>query len=246
MHNVSGLYSHRRVLAMCVLVWLLLCASWQALAQSPGHLGADAVTERAWLDDPDGSLSPRTALARDWTPVAGPLAQGYTRSTTWLRLRVDPAAASPAQMQSDTRLVLRIRPGHLDEVAVYRTDQLEQAPLLIGDSHERIGQGLRFIDHAVVFENAVAPFELLLRVRTKSNHSIDVQAMRWDDAREEDRQQLTRVVGFLIFTAMVILWAGLAWLAERTMVLGLFIAHQCASLLVAMTLLGVMRLWCSE
>ncbi len=246
MHHISGLFIHRRAPAMCVLLWLLLCASWQALAQSPRHLGADTVTERAWLDDPDSSLSAKTALARAWTPLTGPLSQGFTRSTTWLRLKVDPTPASPAQIQSDTRLVLRIRPGHLDEVAIYRTDQLEQAPLLVGDSHERIGQGLRFIDQAVVFDNAVAPFELLLRVRTKSNHSIDVQAIRWDAAREEDWQQLTLVVGFLIFTAMVILWAGLAWLAERSMVLGLFIAHQCMAMLVAMTLLGVVRLWCSD
>jgi hypothetical protein len=106
------------------LPWVLLGAWMLAWAQEPGHTtqpSKDAVIERSWLGDPDSSLSPQAALAGSWKPFSGPLSRGFTASTTWVRVKIDPAAAGPSSIASDRRLVLTISPGHLDEVAVFQT-----------------------------------------------------------------------------------------------------------------------------
>ncbi len=225
-----------------MFVWLLvtLCAPL-AVHAAPEAL-RDAIVERTWLDDPQGTLSPREALAGQWTPFSGSLSRGYTASTTWLRLKIDPAAAGPGGVTSDHRLVLRILPVHLDEIIVFRTNQLAQEPVRVGDTTERSRAGSRFIYHAVVIEDAPQPFEVLLRLRTASNHSIYVQALTWDDALEVSFNQLIHVLAYLVFTSMVIAWAFAVWLEHRDAVLGLFIAHQLSALVLSLTLMGVLRL----
>ncbi len=170
----------------------------------PGRDDQDAIVERAWLDDPDGTISPETAIGRAWTPFQGTLSRGYVTSTTWLRLRIDPAAAGLPDGAADRRLVLVVIPGHLDEVAVYRADRLSEPPAFIGDTHPLPATGQPLLSHTVVFEAASAPFEVLLRLRTQSTQSIDVQALRWDDARDKSLTQHVLVTGLLVFIAMVL------------------------------------------
>jgi hypothetical protein len=186
----------------------------------------DAVVERAWLDDPAGTLSPEAALGRAWMPFEGTLSRGYVTSSTWLRLRLDPAAAGPPTFATDHRVVLVIMPGHLDEIAVYRHDRLSESPALLGDAHPAPAAGQALLSHSVVFDDASAPFEVLARVRTQSNHSIDVRALRWDDARELSLHQHVLVTGLLVFLFMVMAWATTAWLERRDPLLGLFLAHE--------------------
>ena len=203
----------------------------------------DGVIERAWLVDPDGSLTPEGALERNWMPFAGPLSRGFTSSTTWLRLRIDPAAAGPGSVASDHRLVLRVMPEHLDEVAVYRVGRLSEPPVVIGDQHPVSGPAQSLQAHSVVFDDATTPFELLLRLRTQSNQSIDVQAVRWDAAVELRAASLARAVMVLVFSLMVMAFALLSWLEHRDAAVGLFIAMQAGALLLSAMLLGVPRVY---
>ncbi len=110
----------------------------------------DGIVARAWLDDPDSTMSPEAALGRVWTPFNGTLARGHVRSTTWLRLRIDPAAAGTPAIAADQHLVLVIMPGHFDEVAVYRTDRLSEPPVLVGDTHP-VPAGQALLSHSVIF-----------------------------------------------------------------------------------------------
>lgn len=229
-----------------LLGWLVML-SVPVWAQEPLAGERDAVVERRWLDDPGSHLTPQAALQRAWTPFTGPLSRGFTTSSTWVRLKIDPAAAGPGTLASDRRLVLLIMPGHLDEVTVYRVDRLSEAPAVVGDKQvtgeQRPGPHQGLMHHAVLFDDGAAPFELLLRLRTQSNHTLHVQALRWDDARDVAARQQTLVFAFLIFTVMVIGWAALAWVGQRAAVLSLFMAHQASALLVAVTLMGVLRMY---
>lgn len=230
----------RRSLALllaCLLAWLCLPASAQLLREEPG----DAITSRAWLGDAGSELTPQAALAGQWAPFADSLARGFTSSTTWLRLTIDPAKARRAQSNGpDRRLVLLIMPGHLDEVAVFRGDRAE--PLaVVGDRHPASDALQGLMHYAVVLEDAVAPFDVLLRLRTQSNHSIHVQAMSWDDAVLAAARQHSLVIAYLVFTIMVIAWASMVWWGRPDAVLGFFIAKQAMALLVALTLLGMLR-----
>jgi len=81
-------------LARCCLVLLLTFWQLQGLAQpvQPVEKQRDHISARAWLDDPSNSLGPEQVRNMAWTPFVGPLRRGFTASTTWLRLRVEPPA----------------------------------------------------------------------------------------------------------------------------------------------------------
>lgn len=93
----------------CVL-GLLFCA---VIAQA--H---DFVTERAWVEDPAGTMTlaevqqaPATAFDNKY------FTRGFSRSTFWLRLRIDPNASS--EHPAADKLVIRIRPPYQDQVRLY-------------------------------------------------------------------------------------------------------------------------------
>ena len=236
-------------LSSCLLIllaWLLTAMPGALHAQGSEVDGHDGVTHRSWLDDPDGTFSPQDVLGRSWRRFDGPLSRGFTRSTTWVRLTIDPAAAGPASLPSDRRLVLRILPGHLDDVTVYRVDRLSHSVAQVGDlfpsaERARFPQGL--LHYGVVFDEADSkPFEVLLRLRSQSNHSMHVLAQRWDEARDATAWQQAVVYCYLVFIGMVVGWAALAWLERYDGLLGLFVIYQVSAALVAATLLGVLRL----
>jgi signal transduction histidine kinase len=224
------------------IVWLLAIACMPAGVHAAPDAPHDAIVARAWLDDPESALSPQAALERPWTVFTDSLSRGYTASTTWLRLKIDPAMATPGRLASDHRLVLRILPGHLDEVAVFRADRLTQSPVKVGDAIARGETERSFSFHAVVFDDVTQPFEVLLRLRTQSNHSIHVQALSWDDARDTSFSQFNQLLGYLVFTIMVFAWALVSWIDERDIVLGLFMAHQASAFVLTLTLMGVLRM----
>ena len=236
-------------LTLCLLIllsWLMTVMPGAVQAQGSEVDGRDGVTHRSWLNDPDSTFSPQEVLGRNWRRFEGPLSLGYTRSTTWVRLTIDPAAAGAASLPSDRRLVLRILPGHLDDVTVYRVDRPSHPVARVGDlfppaERARFPQGL--LHYAVVFDEADGqPFEVLLRLRSQSNHSMHVRAQRWDEAREATNWQQAVVYCYLVFIAMVVGWAALAWLERYDGLLGLFVVYQVSAALVAATLLGVLRL----
>lgn len=229
--------------ALALMAFLLIGSIVPALAQSTQAERRDAIVESSWLSDGEGTLSPRAALSRTWTKYEGPLGRGFTDSITWVRLKIDPTLAGPGSLPSDHRLVLRITPSRLDEVIVYRVDRLDEPPVTVGDKFKPEGILTGFMHHSVVFDEAVAPFEVLLRLTTEGNHSVHVEAWRWDDAYRLLSRDSNLVTGCLIFTGMVIIWALVSLLGQRSLVQLLFLAHQISVLFVVLTLFGVWRLF---
>lgn len=228
---------------LALIAWLVIGLLAPAFAQSSAVERRDAVVERSWLSDADGSLSPHAVLMRNWTTYEGPLGRGFTDAVTWVRLKIDPAMAGPGSFPSDHRLVLRIIPSRLDEVIAYRVDRLDEQPVKVGDNFKPEGPQQGFLNHGVVFDDAVAPFEVLLRLKTDGNHSMHVQALRWDDAYALVSRDAILITGYLIFTLMIITWAVVTLLGQRSMVLVLFLVHQFSVLFVVLTLLGAWRLF---
>ena len=233
-------------LTVVLIAWLVTGLLAPAFAQSSQVERRDAVVERSWLSDADGTLSPQDVLTQNWTKFDGPLGRGFTNSITWVRLKLDPAVAGPASIASDHRLVLRIVPSRLDEVTAYRVDRLDDPPVKVGDKFKPQGPQQGFLNHGIVFDDAVGPFEVLLRLDTEGNHSIHVEALRWDDAYSRVTRDSILITGYLIFTLMIITWAVVTLLGQRSMVLVLFLAHQFSVLFVVLTLLGAWRLFAPD
>ena len=236
-------------LARCCLVLLLALWQLQGLAQpaQPVEHQRDHISARAWLDDPTNSLGPQQVRDMAWTPYAGPLRRGFTASTTWMRLRIEPLAVGGLSgPDRQPRLVLRIQPGHLDEIALFDPRNPDLPPQLAGDRHDwRLGE-YRSFNQNLVIDAPRAPLDVLLRLRTNSHHGIDVEALRWVDAEALDRQQ-QMMMGVVITLLLVVLaWAVSRWSASRERVIGAFTIHQMVSILFALCLLGFFRVYLSD
>lgn len=234
---------------LLMLLGALLLGLWPLVSAPQGQTAtgvqarSDPITERVWLDDPAHALTPAQALAGPWKPYSGVYSGGYSTGTTWLRVRLDPGRLAPPLLASDQRLVLRIEPGHLDELTMWRTDGLAQPLATVGDTAPVPTDEPRWLAHSVVIPQATAPFEILMRVRSQGTHIVHIQALRWDEARDVDARAFLRVVAFLVFMAALVLWSGMSWISRRDAVLGLFILHQLSAVAVVVLQLGVVRFW---
>ncbi len=237
-----------KALARCCLLWLLTVWQLPGLAD-PGEVSSDPhdhISARAWLDDPASSLGPDQVRAMGWTPYSGPLRRGFTASTTWIRLRIEPLAGeSRRSADSQTRLVLRMQPGHLDEIALFDPRHPDQPPQLAGDRQDWRLSEYRSFNQNLVLAAPIEPIEILLRLRTTSHHGIHVEALHWDEAEAVDRQQQLVMGAVIAFLLMVLAWAVAAWTESRERVVGAFIAHQVVSVLFALSLFGFFRVYLS-
>ena len=75
-----------RLIAFFLVLWLVLICGGASQVVS-----RDAVVDRSWLSDLQGTLSPEQALSSQWTKYEGALARGFTSSVTWVRLKLEPA-----------------------------------------------------------------------------------------------------------------------------------------------------------
>ena len=237
-----------QMLVRCCLMGL--AALWQApgLAEplASGHDPRDRISERAWLDDPSNKLGPEQVAAMRWTPYSGPLRRGFVASTTWLRLKIEPAPDSQgSHPDRQSLLVLRILPGHLDEIALFDPRLPHQAPQLAGDRQDGRQAEYRSFNQNLVLAAPAEPLEVLLRLRTTGNHGIHVEALGWKDLEATERAQQLMIGAVLAFLLMIMGWALLAWWEQRDRVIGAFIVQQLVSIIFTLSLLGVFRAYLS-
>jgi signal transduction histidine kinase len=201
---------------------------------------SDPILERSWLEDKDGALSPQQALQQSWTPFDEMLSAGLTQSTIWVRLLIDPSLAEKPMLESDQRLVLNMLPVHLDEVAAFESDRLDEPPVMLGDKYLQAAKK-KIYQNSILFER-VAPFEVLLRIRTQANLAIFPFVSRWDDAREYSWRALN-LVQLFVFALLAITFASLLlWINSRSYSLFFFIAQLIMGLLVILYLHGFYQL----
>ncbi len=231
------------------LFWLVWLACWVSagLAPAPAQAAQDLISARAWLSDPSGELGPDQVRQRDWTPYSGRLRQGFTRATTWVRLTIAPQPDMPGDGSGrPARLVLRIQPGQLDEIALFDPRRHGQPPQLTGDRHDwRLGE-YRSFNHSLVMDAPTAPIQVLLRLRTTSHHGLDIEAMSWDLAQQRDGSQQLGLGAYFAFMLMMLAWSGWSWWAARERVVGAFFVQQAVSTLFVLSWLGIFRVYLSD
>jgi signal transduction histidine kinase len=142
-------------------------------------------------------------------------------------------------------LVLRMQPGHLNEIALFDPRYPDQPPQLAGDRQDWRLSEYRSFNQNLVLAAPSEPIEILLRLRTTSHHGIHVEALHWDEAEAVDRQQQLVMGAVIAFLLMVLAWAVAAWTGSRERVVGAFIAHQVVSVLFALSLFGFFRVYLS-
>jgi signal transduction histidine kinase len=245
---ICGLLIRGRLMRGLLFCLAVLCQiSMPAQAADIERDLRDLITERAWLDDPSNSLGPEEVLNGHWTPYSGPLRRGFKTSSTWLRLRIEPPKPGISQgTDREARLVLRILPGQLDEIALFDPRRNGLPPLIAGDLTDWRSGEYRSFNQNLVIDSPAEPIEVLLRLRTTSHHGIHVEALRWEDVEAIDRQQHLVIGCVMIFLTMVLGWAIVAWIDRPDPVLAAFAIHQVFSILFTLAILGFFRVYLSD
>ncbi len=217
-----------------MLALALICVPPPACAESPG-----LILERGFVDDPTGSLTLAQVQALPALPYEGVLARGFTRSVTWLRLRI---AAVP-QAGPGELLVVRIRPSYLDQIRLY--DPLASAALVrISGDHTEWQQGeYKSLNHGFQIPASAEPRDIWLRLQTTSSSLIHAEVMTMDGAHLADRLQemwFGLMMGTLI---LFFLWALLQWLLRREPLMTAFLFSQLVAIVYAATYVGYTRLF---
>lgn len=226
--------------ALIVLLSLLYICASGTVAWGANPDFTDPITERSWLEDVDGTLSPQQALAKSWTPFSRALTAGLTRSTIWVRLRIDPDLVGSPSFEGDRRLVLNMIPVHVDEIAVFEADRLDEPPIVMGDHYLQGGRKV-FYQNTAIFERS-RPFEVLLRIRTKASLAVYPTVTRWDEAGDHSWQMREALSGVVFTLVFIIVVSFLVWIDGRDRSVLLFSIQQMLGLLVWIFLHGLYQL----
>jgi signal transduction histidine kinase len=200
----------------------------------------DHVVERSWALSTDHQPpAPGTPLAGE-RPMGPVLSAGYGHEAVWVRLRVDPGL-SPSR--AGEALLLRIRPGYLDDIVMF--DPLAGGRPIgpVGDRHPQAAQARP----STVFNLALAPGEqpreVWVRLRSQSTRLAHFEVLREHDLWRADARSTVWGALYLAALAMLLVWGGAQLLVRRDALAASFIALQAASLAYGASSLGFLRLF---
>lgn len=214
-------------------LFLLSLLSFSAIAAAGDH-----VLERAWVDDPDASLTLAQVERLPATPFKGILSRGFTQSATWIRLRV---AGEPAARAGD-QLIVRIRPVYLDRITLF--DPLDDSgqPRLAGDREAWDASEFKSLNHGFVIPASTEPRDVWLRLETTSSSFIHVEVMTPEYAQQANRLQELLYGLMMGVLLLFFLWALLQWLVRREPLMAVFMLSQFMAIIYAATYVGYNRL----
>lgn len=201
----------------------------------------DHVVSRSWaLTAGDHPPAPAGAPLAGEQPMGAVLSAGYGRDTVWVRLTVDPGLSPD---RAGEALVLRIRPGYLDDIVLF--DPLAGSSPIgpVGDHHPLAVQARP----STVFNLALAPGEqpreIWVRLRSQSTRLAHFEVLREHDLWRADARSTAWGALYLAALAMLLVWGVAQMLVRRDALAASFIALQAASLAYGASSLGFLRLF---
>lgn len=221
-----------KLIRLNVLLLSFWCASvWAA--------STNLVTERAWVEDPTGQMTLEQVSQATAEPlVAGHFNRGYSASTFWIRLRIDPSRVSTES--PDEPLVMRIWPPYLDEVQLF--DPLHQdRPQITGDLHPLQELAYRSLNLNFVLPRGNAPRDVWLRLSTTTSTLTDVEVVTESEAKVKDWRQ---AIGTMIYIAVLVLclgWAVMAWMLLHDRLILCYVVREAGAIAYAFAVLGGLR-----
>jgi 7TMR-DISM extracellular 2 len=147
-----------------LVVFIFICASVTAQAQS-------SIVAQAFLEDPTNQLDFATVKDQTFTPYRGILNKGYSSSTFWIRLDLDPTRdpGTTAGFQKDL-FVLRISPSFLDEIELYDPQDPHDKRRITGTRFSGADDEYQSPNFNFVFKNMDQPRRIWLRLKTNSSN----------------------------------------------------------------------------
>lgn len=229
---------NNRILRRCLCAFLT-CFSI-ALAQA--H---DFVTERAWVEDPSGGMTLAEVKGQPATPLYSHIfTQGFSHSTYWLRLRIDPKM--PPEHQAIDKLIIRIRPPYQDQVWLYDPLAEQDTARVSGDFYNWAADEYQSLNLNFVIPLGHQPRDVWLKLRTNQSTLTVVEVMSENEARATDRRQ--EMATMLYFAVLFICfgWAVLTWINKRDALVSRYIVREILAIAYALAMLGYYRVFSSS
>ena len=201
----------------------------------------DFISERSYYEDATGAMTLKQVKTQKFKPYQNALSEGYSQSTYWLRLKVEPL------VQSNFRsLLLRIQPGYLDFIQMY--DDLEPKN---PDRVQGTLYSANFNDYNSTNFNFVIPGSdkqryIWLKIKSKGSIFVRTQALTINTFIDYDLiQKISEsfYIGILFFLFLV---PFTIWIKDKEWLNFAFVLKQFAALLLVSLDTGVHRLLFTE
>jgi hypothetical protein len=166
----------------------------------------------------------------DFQPYAGILNRGYTRSTYWIRLHINPEGAGES-------LILRIRPNYLDEVALFDPDFGSFGQEVRGDEQSARDQ-YQSLNLNFTIPSGTSPREVWLRIKTDTTLIFTVQALDLGEVAKADVIQQLKSSFYLAIIGLFVAWGLLNGWGSKDQVITLFALKETLCLVYMAGILG--------
>ena len=221
-------------LCRSLLLGLLLLVT-VSLVQAHGF-----VTERAWVEDPTGQMTLAEAQRAPETPFANKyFTQGFSQSTFWLRLHIDPAAIT--KPLASNRLIIRIRPPIQDQIQLFDPLHKDDEARLTGDYFDWETDEYQSLNLNYVIPVGQAPRDVWLRLRTNQSTLTVIEVMTVDEVRAADRRQEMGAIMYLAMLVICMGWGVLSFIIQRDRLVGMYIGRELLAIIYGLVMLGYFR-----
>jgi two-component system, sensor histidine kinase LadS len=216
---------------------IFICTSVMAQAQS-------AIVGQAFYEDPSNQLDFATVRDQTFTPYQGILNKGYSSSTFWIRLDLDPVrdVGTIAGFQQDL-FVLRISPSFLDEIELYDPQGPQDKRRITGARYSGADDEYKSPNFNFVFKNLDQPRRVWLRLKSNSSNIILVEALKIPALTLADQQQNLLYGAYFGIILLTLLLSLLIMQIRFDWIVAVFAIKQFATLLWAFFDRGYYRLF---
>lgn len=217
-------------------LWLLLfsAAPTWTLAGTVDH-----VVARHRVLTTESSFDGRALAAAPVVPMSQVLSAGYGAEPVWVRLRIDPGL-TPGLMNE--RLLLRVRPGYLDEILLFDPASASQPTGVTGDRHPLGWQAVPSAVFNVALDASRQPRDVWVRVTTKTARTAHFEVVRESDLHKLDAQAMLWSGLYLGCLVIFAIWGAAQLLVRRDALTLSFVGFQLASAAYGACILGYVRL----
>ena len=219
-----------------------ICIFWVLLLGSAAAWAGDYIEEQAWFEDQTEQLTLAEVQRQEFLPFDGVLNRGFGSAPIWIRIKIRAASPEKLQQGSNSDLVLRIMPAHLDEIYLFDPLSAESTPRRIGDMHPWSPDEFQSLN----FNFRLPPQETTryVWVRLKSANVRSVHMAILDNSKSRRLDIHLDMIAAVYLGCMVLFlgWAFSMYMAAPEQLLAFFVAKQVSALVYAFYALGYMRI----
>jgi signal transduction histidine kinase len=227
----------------CYFKFFLSLLVYCVLANTAFASAHDYVIERAYVEDPSNHLTLAQVMQHAANPFQGILARGYSKSSFWIKIKVD---AAPSLALKNAHLTLRIEPGYLDEVELF--DPLEPAKKnrFAGDRHTWNQYEYQSLLFNFLIPASNQPRDVWLRLKTTSTNMIYVRAFDPEGLQKTDLVYQVLAGVLIIASFLFVVWGMFNFAINRDFLIGIFTIKQLVGFFFVASFVGYFRLFLSD